>query len=70
MQARVRWGIVSGEFHRMPAALVVGDEASRRAELFNQISAGNGQELRIGHSAVVPNIRASLGQELTAISSR
>jgi hypothetical protein len=42
VQSHVRWDIVPGEFDRMPAALVVGGEASRPAELVNQFSAGNG----------------------------
>jgi hypothetical protein len=45
----MRWGTVPGEFDKMPAALVVGGEASRPAESVDHISAGNGQELRMGH---------------------
>src|SRR5262249_31425296 len=50
MQSHVRWGTVPGEFDKMPAVFVVGGKASRPAELVNQFSAANGQELPTEYS--------------------
>ena len=55
VQSHMRWGIVPGEFDKMPAALVVGGKASRRDELVNQLSTGKGIENRdIQDSSCLP----------------